>query len=47
MTQEDKRILTDILRKMQLVEKESVGQIVIHVNNGGVTKIQKDKWDVK
>jgi hypothetical protein len=42
-----KGALAEFLRIANVVDKDSVGQIVLHINNGGVTKIQKDKWEVK
>lgn len=42
-----KKALADILRKSKIVGKDSVGQIVLHINNGGITKICQDKWEIK
>jgi hypothetical protein len=40
-------IFTAILRMAKVIEVNSVGQLLIHINNGGVTKICKNNWEIK
>lgn len=42
-----KSALVEVLRKYKVVAQDSVGQIVIHINNGGITKVCRDKWEIK
>jgi len=42
-----KKAFTNFLRQSKIISKDSVGQVVAHVNNGGVTKIYYNNWDVK
>lgn len=35
------------LRSRGVIDDTSVGQIVLHINNGGVTKICWNNWEIK
>ena len=42
-----KKILTEVLSVGKVINKGTVGQLTIHINCGGVTKICQDKWEIK
>lgn len=37
--QDYKRILTNLLKEWGMLSEDDVGQIVLHVNSGGVSKV--------
>jgi hypothetical protein len=42
----DKKNLSTILKALGLIDDKTTGQVVIHTNEGGVTKVEK-KVEVK
>ena len=36
-----KKIILELLKKLDIVGNNDTGQIIIHVNNGGITKVVK------
>ena len=42
-----KKVLTELLNIAKIVDKDAVGQVVIHLNNGGITKICWNNWEIK
>ena len=42
-----KKVFTIFLREIKIISKDSVGQVVAHVNNGSVSKISYNNWNVK
>lgn len=41
------KVLAEILKIGSIIRGDSVGQLVIHVNNGGVTKICRNNWEIR
>lgn len=37
-----KRILKEVLCAANVIDKDTVGQVVIHVNNGGITDVYRN-----
>ena len=42
-----KKVLTELLNIVMIIDKDTVGQVVIHLNNGGITKICHNNWEIK
>ena len=42
-----KKVLTELLNIAMVIDKDTVGQVVIHLNNGGITKICWNNWEIK
>lgn len=42
-----KKDLAKTLQDLKIIDDDSVGQIVAHINNGGVTKICRNNWEIK
>jgi hypothetical protein len=42
-----KKAIIAILKEQNIVEDNSVGQLTLHINNGGITKICKNNWEIK
>ena len=37
-----KKIILDLLKKLGIIKEDDTGQIVLHLNQGGITKIMKN-----
>lgn len=41
-----KKAISELLHAAKIVNDKSVGQIVLHINNGGTTEICYNNWKV-
>lgn len=42
-----KKVLTELLNVAKIIDQDTVGQVIIHLNNGGVTKICWNNLEIK